>query len=77
MKSLVDGVEDMNRTRPATEATWRRYMKNMLKWPRPNWNGHWPPFGDYIGKEYDPNRWEHFDMCVFTHHALTLSPSAR
>lgn len=40
----------------------REYMKKMLKWGRPSWDGHWPPFSDYIDKEYDPNRWEQFDM---------------
>ena len=58
MKSLVDGEEDRNRTRISD---WTSYVKGMLKWPRPSWEGHWPPFSDYIGKEYDPNRWEYFD----------------
>lgn len=40
----------------------KEYMTKMLKWPRPSWDGHWPPFKDYINKAYDPNRWEHFDM---------------
>lgn len=38
------------------------YMKSMLDWPRPNWIGHWPPFDDYVNKDYDPNRWEYFPM---------------
>jgi hypothetical protein len=40
----------------------KEYMKSMLKWGRPSWDGHWPPFADYIDKAYDPNRWEQFDM---------------
>lgn len=40
----------------------KEYVKKMLKWPRPSWDGHWPPFSDYVDKAYDPNRWEHFDM---------------
>ncbi|KAF2467795.1 uncharacterized protein BDR25DRAFT_316432 [Lindgomyces ingoldianus] len=40
----------------------KEYMKNMLNWTRPTWNGHWPPFGDYVDKDYDPNRWEEFEM---------------
>ncbi|KAF2871223.1 hypothetical protein BDV95DRAFT_595095 [Massariosphaeria phaeospora] len=40
----------------------KEYIKQMLKWGRPTWDGHWPPFGDYIDKEYDPNRWEQFPM---------------
>ncbi|KAF2191984.1 hypothetical protein K469DRAFT_719047 [Zopfia rhizophila CBS 207.26] len=39
----------------------KQYMKDMLSWNRPSWHGHWPPFGDYINKGYDPNRWEAFD----------------
>ncbi|CAI6295562.1 unnamed protein product [Periconia digitata] len=40
----------------------KEYMKSQLNWPRPNWIGHWPPFDEYVNKEYDPNRWEHFPM---------------
>lgn len=40
----------------------KEYMKKMLKWARPSWDGHWPPFGDYVDKAYDPNRWEQFDL---------------
>lgn len=39
----------------------RAYMEKMLDWPRPDWDGHWPPFEDYIDMAYDPNRWEEFD----------------
>ncbi|KAF2727840.1 hypothetical protein EJ04DRAFT_593844 [Polyplosphaeria fusca] len=48
--------------KPQFPADWKAYMKAMLQWPRPNWNGHWPPFGDYKNMEYDPNRWENFDL---------------
>lgn len=40
----------------------KEYMEKMLDWPRPSWDGHWPPFSDYIDKAYDPNRWENFDL---------------
>lgn len=40
----------------------KKYLREMLNWNRPSWNGHWPPFNDYVDKEYDPNRWEQFDM---------------
>ena len=40
----------------------KEYIKGMLKWDRPNWQGHWPPFADYVDKEYDPNRWERFAL---------------
>jgi hypothetical protein len=40
----------------------KEYMEKMLRWARPTWDGHWPPFADYINKAYDPNRWENFDM---------------
>jgi hypothetical protein len=42
----------------------KEYMKKMLDWGRPSWDGHWPPFNDYVDKEYDPNRWEQFPMYV-------------
>ncbi|RYN36849.1 hypothetical protein AA0112_g4524 [Alternaria arborescens] len=41
---------------------WTEYITKMLDWPRPSWNGHWPPFNDYVDKKYDPNRWEQFDL---------------
>lgn len=40
------------------------YMGRMLKWARPTWGGHWPPFRDYLDKAYDPNRWEQFEMYI-------------
>lgn len=45
-----------------TPSNWKQYMAKMLDWPRPSWSGHWPPFGDYVDKKYDPNRWEQFDL---------------
>lgn len=59
-KSVVDGSEDANRTRLTSVEEWKEYLRGMLKWPRPEWEGHWPPFGDYKDREYDPNRWEEF-----------------
>jgi hypothetical protein len=47
---------------PPRPSDLREYMKEMLLWRRPTWDGHWPPFGDYIDKGYDPNRWEAFEM---------------
>ena len=47
---------------PLRPAVLRAYMLEMLNWSRPTWEGHWPPFADYIDKDYDPNRWEQFDM---------------
>ncbi len=38
------------------------YVKQMLNWNRPTWEGHWPPYNDYVHKGYDPNRWEQFPM---------------
>lgn len=39
-------------------------LQSILRWNRPTWEGHWPPFRDYVDKAYDPNRWEQFDMWV-------------
>lgn len=60
-KSVVEGTEDLNRTRLAGVEERKEYLREMLKWPRPQ-HGHWPPFGDYVDKEYDPNRWEEFSL---------------
>ncbi|RDI84453.1 hypothetical protein Vi05172_g5720 [Venturia inaequalis] len=39
------------------------YMQDILDWSRPEHrNGHWPPYEDYIDKDYDPNRWEGFKL---------------
>jgi hypothetical protein len=60
-------VTDPARTEPiaptfSRPSNMKEYMKKMLKWSRPSWDGHWPPFQDYINKAYDPNRWEQFEM---------------
>jgi hypothetical protein len=60
-------VTDASRTKPiaptmSRPANMKEYMEKMLKWARPSWDGHWPPFRDYIDKKYDPNRWEQFEM---------------
>lgn len=36
------------------------YIEQMIQWDRPQ-VGHWPSYGDYVGANYDPNRWEGFD----------------
>lgn len=60
-------VTDASRTEPiaptfSRPANVKEYIQKMLKWSRPSWDGHWPPFRDYINKAYDPNRWEQFEM---------------
>lgn len=40
----------------------KTYMEGMLDWSRPNRQGHWPPYEDYVDRKYDPNRWEEFDQ---------------
>ncbi|KAI9690684.1 MAG: hypothetical protein M1820_009918 [Bogoriella megaspora] len=37
-----------------------RYVEEMIQWDRPQ-TGHWPSYGDYVGADYDPNRWEGFE----------------
>jgi hypothetical protein len=66
-KSYPPWITDPSRSTPiaptmSRPANMKEYMKKMLKWSRPTWDGHWPPFGEYIDKEYDPNRWEQFSM---------------
>ncbi|OCK82188.1 hypothetical protein K432DRAFT_349527 [Lepidopterella palustris CBS 459.81] len=57
------------------------YMKEMLKWNRPNGMGthHWPHYQEYETKEYDPNRWEAFDMDhrMYDHGLEQLEKSSR
>jgi hypothetical protein len=57
----VTGSSNSSLARPQP-TDMNEYMKSMLNWDRPNWEGHWPPFADYVDQEYDPNRWEQFDM---------------
>jgi hypothetical protein len=39
------------------------YMRDILDWERPKHkNGHWPPYEDFVHKDYDPNRWEAFKL---------------
>jgi hypothetical protein len=39
----------------------KEYMDAVLNWERPiSEDGHWPPYRDFVGKDYDPNRWEGF-----------------
>ncbi|KAI9684997.1 MAG: hypothetical protein M1822_005389 [Bathelium mastoideum] len=35
------------------------YVEEVIQWDRPQ-VGHWPSYGDYVGADYDPNRWEGF-----------------
>lgn len=45
------------------DLSWKDYMKKMLQWGRPGHDDwHWPPYEDFIGKSYDPNRWEEFPL---------------
>jgi hypothetical protein len=39
------------------------YMNDMLHWNRPGHvDGHWPDYEAFEHSEYDPNRWEGFEM---------------
>ena len=59
--SLVNG-EVAELPNPPPPSNMQDYIQEMLQWPRPTWDGHWPGFGDYIDKDYDPNRWEEFSV---------------
>lgn len=39
-------------------------IQEFIQWDRPNKGGHWPGYGDYVDKDYDPNRWEGLPMYV-------------
>jgi hypothetical protein len=46
----------------------RAYMQDMLHWNRPNHvDGHWPDYEAFQNEDYDPNRWEGFEMYVLRH----------
>jgi hypothetical protein len=60
-KSLIDGIKQEDS--PEVE-DWEGYMKTMLEWDRPKMVAHWPPYDDYVGRDYDPNRWEDFERYV-------------
>ena len=40
-------------------------IKEFIQWNRPEKGGHWPGYGDYVDKDYDPNRWEGLPMYAF------------
>jgi len=51
-------------------------IKEFIQWNRPEKGGHWPGYGDYVDKDYDPNRWEGLPMYAAilpTHDTLTNS----
>ncbi|KAG9543634.1 hypothetical protein KCV04_g21817, partial [Aureobasidium melanogenum] len=39
-------------------------IQEFIQWDRPNKGDHWPGYGDYVDKDYDPNRWEGLPMYV-------------
>lgn len=46
----------------------RAYMQDMLHWNRPGHvDGHWPDYEAFQNEDYDPNRWEGFEMYVLSH----------
>ena len=47
---------------PPLPSDMNEYMAEMLNWSRPDQDGHWPPYQNYVDKGYDPNRWEAFEM---------------
>ena len=47
-----------------TEDT-KLYIEEMIQWDRPQLD-HWPSYGDYVGADYDPNRWEAFPSYVIS-----------
>jgi hypothetical protein len=64
---------------PFVHATYKELqakIKEFIQWDRPDKGGHWPGYGDYVDKDYDPNRWEGLPMYaakVDINHALTNS----
>jgi hypothetical protein len=53
-------------------------IKEFIQWDPPDKGDHWPGYGDYVDKDYDPNRWEGLPMYAAkldTSHSFTdLNP---
>jgi hypothetical protein len=46
-----------------TSVAFVEYMRDILRWQRPKEkDGHWPPYREFVNKDYDPNRWEGFQQ---------------
>jgi hypothetical protein len=45
-------------------------IKEFIQWDPPDKSDHWPGYGDYVDKDYDPNRWEGLPM-----YAAKLDPN--
>ena len=46
---------------PTSAVDRQQYLDDMLNWRRPPDDDHWPELHSYIGKDYDPYRWEGFE----------------
>ncbi|KAJ9658855.1 hypothetical protein H2201_007636 [Coniosporium apollinis] len=59
-----DNSEQASETTPLPQATnVKQYLQAVLKWTRPKQeDGHWPKYGYYEDRDYDPNRWETFPV---------------
>ena len=52
---------------PLVHASYRELqakIQDFIQWDRPDKGDHWPGYGDYVDKDYDPNRWEGLPMYV-------------
>jgi hypothetical protein len=50
-------------------ANMEQYMDDMMHWNRPGHvDGHWPDYEAFEHSDFDPNRWEGFEMYVAFHH---------
>lgn len=54
-----DASEQTSEATPLPQSTnVKQYLQAVLKWTRPKQeDGHWPKYGYYEGRDYDPNRW--------------------
>jgi len=51
---------DDNFTTPRSRVT--QELQDVLKWTPPNVDDRYPPYKGYTNRDYDPNRWEAFDL---------------
>jgi hypothetical protein len=46
-----------------SSVSFNEYIRDILRWERPKErDGHWPPYRDFVNRDYDPNRWEGFQL---------------
>lgn len=64
------GQDPQSVERPRDRIT--KELQKMLAWIPPAIKDHYPPYGDYEHRDYDPNRWEAFEQYGHGTRSVTL-----